>query len=113
MNYSEGIPARTAYEGKEPKKHVWSHWSQISKRVKGSARHSFFQPRPTASSSSRNGTTENSVLEFGNSVDNEHNCSVRLSVPNEQTFASPSPSGRLECHLEIGEGNRTTNRDCA
>jgi IS605 OrfB family transposase len=35
MNYSEGIPARTAYEGKEPTKHVWSHWGRISKRVKG------------------------------------------------------------------------------
>ncbi|BAZ11811.1 hypothetical protein NIES4071_36370 [Calothrix sp. NIES-4071] len=68
MNYSEGVPARTAYFDKESKKHVWSHWNRISKRVKGSARHSFYQPRPTASSSLRNGTTENGVLEFGNSV---------------------------------------------
>ena len=73
MNYSEGVPARTAYEGKEPKKHVWSHWNALSKRVKGSARHSFFQPRPTASSSLRNGTTENGVLECGNSVANRCN----------------------------------------
>ncbi|GJD17528.1 conserved hypothetical protein [Rivularia sp. IAM M-261] len=73
MNYSEGVPARTAYEGKEPTKHVWSQWSKISKRVKGSARHSFFQPRSTASSSLRNGTTENGVLEFGNSVANRYN----------------------------------------
>ena len=49
MNYSEGVPARTAYFDKESKKHVWSHWNRLSKRVKGSARHSFYQPRPTAS----------------------------------------------------------------
>ena len=88
MNYSEGVPARTAYEGREPKKHVWSYWNAISKRVKGSARHSFYQPRPTASSSLRNGTTENSFLEFGNSVANGCNDSGGLNYPNEQTFAS-------------------------
>ncbi|BAZ14072.1 hypothetical protein NIES4071_59120 [Calothrix sp. NIES-4071] len=88
MNYSEGVPARTAYEGKEPTKHVWSQWNKISKRVKGSARHSFFQPRPTASSSLRNGTTENSFLEFGSSVANGCNNSGGLNYPNEQTFAS-------------------------
>ncbi|GJD22169.1 conserved hypothetical protein [Rivularia sp. IAM M-261] len=112
MNYSEAIPARTAYEGREPKKHVWSHWNSVSKRVKGSARHSFFQPRPTASSSLRNGITENGVLESGNSVALLCNHPGGLSVPNEQTFAS-SNFGRLECHLETDEGNRTTNRDCA
>lgn len=93
MNYSSGVPARTAYEGREPKKHVWSHWNALSKRVKGSARHSFYQPRPTASSSLRNGTTENGVLECGNSVANRCNHPSGLSVPNEQTFASPRRGG--------------------
>ncbi|BAZ13664.1 hypothetical protein NIES4071_55040 [Calothrix sp. NIES-4071] len=112
MNYSEGVPARTAYFDQESKKHVWSHWNRISKRVKGSARHSFFQPRPTASPSLRNGTTSNSALEFGNSVATLTNHPGGLNVPNEQTFAS-SNFERLECHLETDEGNRTTNRDCA
>ncbi|BAZ13967.1 hypothetical protein NIES4071_58070 [Calothrix sp. NIES-4071] len=58
MNYSEGVPARAAYEGMEPLMHVWSHWNVLSKRVKGTARHSFFTPRPTASSSLRNGCVE-------------------------------------------------------
>jgi hypothetical protein len=95
INYSEGVPARTAYEGREPKKHVWSYWNVISKRVKGSARHSFFQPRPTASSSLRNGTTENSFLEFGSSVANGCNNSGGLNYPNEQTFASPQRTVRM------------------
>ena len=96
MNYSESVPARTAYEGKEPKKHVWSYWNAISKRVKGSARHSFFQPRPTASSSLRNGNIENNVQEeFGNSVAIGCNNPGGLNVPNEQTFASPQRAVRM------------------
>jgi IS605 OrfB family transposase len=95
MHYSEGVPARTAYFDKESKKHVWSHWSKLSKRVKGSARHSFYQPRPTASSSLRNGKRRKSVLESGSSVGNEYNCSVTSNVPNEQTFASPRRTVRM------------------
>jgi IS605 OrfB family transposase len=56
MNYSEGVPTKTAYnENMESKKHVWSAYSTISRKVKGCRRHSFYQPRPTADSSSRNG----------------------------------------------------------
>jgi IS605 OrfB family transposase len=50
MNLSERIPANTAYQGKEPRKHVWSYWNSVSRRIKGSSRHSFYQPRLTACS---------------------------------------------------------------
>jgi len=50
MWLSERPPARTAYQGKEPRKHVWSDWRLTAKRVKGSARHSFYQPKLTVSS---------------------------------------------------------------
>lgn len=53
MRLSERTPASTAYAGTAPVKHVWRTWSVISKRVKGSRRHSFYQPRLTASSSLR------------------------------------------------------------
>jgi IS605 OrfB family transposase len=52
MRLSERLPTKTAYQGTAPRKHVWSHWQMISKRVKGSRRHSFFQPKLTASRSS-------------------------------------------------------------
>ena len=52
MRLSERTPASTAYQGTAPRKHVWSTWSVISKRVKGSRRHSFYQPKLTASRSS-------------------------------------------------------------
>lgn len=84
MNFSEGTPARTAYQGMEPRKHVWSHWSVISKRVKGSARHSFFQPKLTVSSSLRNGVLRDSTLECGNSV--FYNEEVKK--PSHQTFTN-------------------------
>ncbi len=48
MRLSETIPANTAYLGTETRKHVWSHWNRVSKRIKGSSRHSFYQPRLTA-----------------------------------------------------------------
>jgi hypothetical protein len=47
MRLSERPPARTAYQGTEPRKHVWSNWRSWDKRVKGSARHSFYMPRLT------------------------------------------------------------------
>ena len=47
MFLSERLPARTAYQGMEPKKHTWSHWQSVAKRAKGSSRHSFYQPRLT------------------------------------------------------------------
>jgi len=50
MRLSERLPANTAYQGTEPRKHCWSHWRLVAKRVKGSARHSFYQPRLTVSS---------------------------------------------------------------
>lgn len=52
----------------QSKRHIWSYWNAIGKRVKGTARHSFFQPKPTASSSLRNGTRGEPILESGNSV---------------------------------------------
>ncbi|MEQ9354466.1 IS200/IS605 family accessory protein TnpB-related protein [Coleofasciculus chthonoplastes] len=58
MFLSERLPARTAYQGMEPKKHTWSHWQSVAKRAKGSSRHSFYQPRLTVYSrlrSVRNG----------------------------------------------------------
>ena len=48
MRLSERPPARTAYQGTEPRKHVWSDWRIIAKRVVGASRHSFYQPRLTA-----------------------------------------------------------------
>ena len=53
MRLSERTPAKTAYQGTAPRKHVWSTWSVVSKRVKGSRRHSFYQPKLTASRSLR------------------------------------------------------------
>jgi IS605 OrfB family transposase len=53
MFLSERLPARTAYQGTEPPKHVWTHWRLVAKRVKGSSRHSFYQPRLTVYSRSR------------------------------------------------------------
>jgi IS605 OrfB family transposase len=50
MYLSERPPARTAYQGTEPRKHVWSYWGVVAKRVKGSARHSFYMPRLTVCS---------------------------------------------------------------
>ncbi|EDX73978.1 transposase, IS605 OrfB family protein [Coleofasciculus chthonoplastes PCC 7420] len=47
MFLSERLPARTAYQGREPRKHVWSHWRLVAKLLKGSSRHSFYQPRLT------------------------------------------------------------------
>ncbi|MFP5269967.1 IS200/IS605 family accessory protein TnpB-related protein [Coleofasciculus sp.] len=47
MFLSERLPARTAYQETESLKHVWSHWRLVAKRVKGSSRHSFYQPRLT------------------------------------------------------------------
>ena len=40
-------------KGTEPRKHVWTHWRLVAKRVKGSSRHSFYQPRLTVYSRSR------------------------------------------------------------
>jgi IS605 OrfB family transposase len=48
MRLSERPPARTAYQETESRKHVWCHWRNVAKRVKGSNRHSFYQPRLTA-----------------------------------------------------------------
>ena len=48
MRLSERPPARTAYQGTEPRKHVWCNWRSTAKRVKGASRHSFYQPRLTA-----------------------------------------------------------------
>lgn len=61
MFLSERPPARTAYQGTEPRKHVWSYWGRIAKRVKGSARHSFYQPRLTVYSRLRPVRSEEST----------------------------------------------------
>jgi IS605 OrfB family transposase len=50
MHLSERPPARTAYYDMESRKHVWSNWRIVAKRVKGTSRHSFFQPRLTVCS---------------------------------------------------------------
>lgn len=50
MNLSETIPANTAYQGPVPRQHVWSYWNSVSRRIKGSSRDSFYQPRLTACS---------------------------------------------------------------
>ncbi len=83
MNYSEGVPARTAFAGMEPKKHVWSYWNVISQRVKGTARHSFFQPKPTVSSSLRNGIRGEPMLESSHSVVQLTWWEKELSVPRK------------------------------
>ena len=66
MWLSERPPARTAYQGKEPRKHVWSDWRLTAKRVKGSARHSFYQPKLTVSSRLR--PVRNSLPSSGSSA---------------------------------------------
>lgn len=93
MNYSEGVPARTAFADTESQKHVWSHWNAISKRVKGTARHSFFQPKLTVSSSLRNGTRGNPVLESGNSVVQLTLWDLGLSVPSESGVCKSQQDG--------------------
>ena len=47
MHLSERLPAKSAYQGTEPRKHVWSDWRSVAKRASGSSRHSFYQPRLT------------------------------------------------------------------
>src|SRR5919199_2608 len=90
MHLSERPPARPAYQGTEPRKHVWSHWGLISKRVKGSSRHSFYMPRPRVCSRAR---------------------PVRGGEPSgEPISAVDNPSGELG---EVGEnptGSRRTAR---
>ena len=53
MYLSERLPAKSAYQGTEPRKHVWSDWQSVAKLAKGSSRHSFFQPKLTVYSRSR------------------------------------------------------------
>jgi IS605 OrfB family transposase len=53
MHLSERLPAKSAYQGTEPRKHVWSDWRLVARLAKGSSRHSFYQPRPTVYSRSR------------------------------------------------------------
>jgi len=88
MNYSEAVPTRTAFADMESKRHIWSHWNTISKRVKGTARHSFFQPKLTVSSSLRNGTWGDPILEHGNSVVQLTLWDLGLNVPSHQASAS-------------------------
>ncbi len=91
MNYSEAVPARTAFADMESKKHVWSHWNVISKRVKGTARHSFFQPKLTVSSSLRNGVEGDPPLELVFSVVQLSLWDLGLNVPSHQASASRNP----------------------
>ncbi len=91
MNYSEAVPARTAFADMESKRHIWSYWNAISQRVKGSARHSFFQPRLTASSSLRTGVEGDPPFEHGNSVVQLTLWDLGLNVPSHQASASRKP----------------------
>lgn len=90
MRLSERPPARTAYQGTEPRKHVWSHWRLTAKRVKGTSRHSFYQPKLTVSSRLR---------------------PVRNSLPRSESSAAA-----IQLKLELGEvgenptGSRRTAR---
>jgi len=88
MNYSEAVPARTAFADMESKRHIWSNWNAISQGVKGTARHSFFQPRLTASSSLRNGVEGDPPLEHGNSAVQLTLWDLGLNVPSHQASAS-------------------------
>lgn len=85
MRLSERPPARTAYQGTEPRKHVWCHWRNIAKRVKGSSRHSFYQPRLTACSRLRTyretpvGATRQGLGEVGeNPTGSRHTAGRRI-----------------------------------
>ncbi|MEQ8956877.1 MAG: IS200/IS605 family accessory protein TnpB-related protein, partial [Coleofasciculus sp. C2-GNP5-27] len=86
MFLSERLPARTAYQGREPRKHVWSHWRSVAKLLKGSSRHSFYQPRLTVYSRLRS------------AADGES--------PDEPSSATVNPFGELR---EVGE-NPTGSR---
>ena len=39
------LPSKSAYTGNTKVKHVWSHWSQVSRSVKGIPRHKYFTAR--------------------------------------------------------------------
>ncbi len=96
MYLSERPPARTAYQGTEPRKHIWLHWGSIGKRVKGSSRHSFYMPKLTVDSRLR--LVRGGELEEG------------LSPSGEPISAVDNPSGELG---EVGEnptGSRRTAR---
>ncbi len=67
MRLSERPPTRTAYQGTEPRKHVWSDWRIIALRVKRASRHSFYQPRLTAYPRLRT-TRENSTVATSNGL---------------------------------------------
>ena len=86
MFLSERLPARTAYQGTEPRKHIWSHWRLVAKLLKGSSRHSFYQPRLTVYSRLRS------------AADGES--------PDEPSSAVVNPFGELR---EVGE-NPTGSR---
>ena len=40
------LPSKSAYAKVTKVKHVWSHWSKVSKNVKGIPRHKYFTARP-------------------------------------------------------------------
>ncbi len=87
LRLSERPPARTAYHDMESRKHVWSNWGLISKRVKGSARHSFFQPKLTACSRLR--PVRKSLLSNNSSAQ-----AIQLELDLGEVGESPTGSRR-------------------
>ncbi|MFP4119913.1 IS200/IS605 family accessory protein TnpB-related protein [Coleofasciculus sp.] len=68
MFLSERLPARTAYQETESRKHVWSHWRLVAKLLKGSSRHSFCQPRLTVYSRLRTARSDSSPSTADNPI---------------------------------------------
>ena len=91
MYLSERPPARTAYQGMEPLKHVWQHWGSFSKRVKGAARHSFYTPRLTACSRLR---PVRGGEPFGKPTSAVDNLSLGLGEVGENPTGSRHTAGR-------------------
>jgi IS605 OrfB family transposase len=97
MFLSERPPARTAYQGTEPRKHVWSYWGSIGKRVKGSARHSFYMPRLTVCSRLRpvrGGEAKGRKLPGGEPISAVDNLSLGLGEAGENPAGSRHIAGR-------------------
>lgn len=86
MHLSERIPANSAYQGPEPRKHVWSYWNSVSRRIKSSSRHSFYQPRLTACSRLRTDREISTVA-----------TQLRLGETGENPVGSRHTAGRRLC----------------
>ncbi|MDF5731757.1 MAG: hypothetical protein PUP92_28060 [Rhizonema sp. PD38] len=60
------LPSKSAYAKNTKVKHVWSHWSKVSKSVKGTPRHQYYTARPNRTQEVTLGShLVNSVVKYG------------------------------------------------